>query len=93
MLLTLQPTNQTGPTVEYFTARIARDRPDILDRMKAGEFKSVRAAAKAAGIVRPTCQVVTDKTADTARQLARHLSNEQLADLVEALNAILAGRA
>jgi len=29
---------------DYLTARIARDRPDILDRMKAGEYKSVRAA-------------------------------------------------
>lgn len=35
-----------GETADYLTARIARDRPDILERMKAGEFKSVRAAAK-----------------------------------------------
>lgn len=34
-----------GTDAEYLTARIARDRPDILDRMKAGEFRSVRAAA------------------------------------------------
>ncbi len=31
---------------EYLTARIARDRPDILDRMKAGDYKRVRAAGK-----------------------------------------------
>ena len=37
---------------DYLTARIARDRPDILERMKAGEFPSVRAAALEAGIVR-----------------------------------------
>ena len=30
---------------DYLTARIARDHPEILSRMKAGEFKSVRAAA------------------------------------------------
>jgi hypothetical protein len=30
---------------KYLTAVIARDRPDILDRMKKGEFKSVKAAA------------------------------------------------
>jgi len=36
---------------DYLTARIARDRPDILDRMKSGEFPSVRQAAKEAGIV------------------------------------------
>lgn len=37
---------------DYLTARIARDHPDVLARMKAGEFPSVRAAAKVAGIVR-----------------------------------------
>jgi len=31
---------------DYLTARIARDHPDILERMKAGEYKSVRAAGK-----------------------------------------------
>jgi len=39
-------TGDRGSTnADYLTARIARDRPDILDRMKAGEFPSVRAAA------------------------------------------------
>jgi hypothetical protein len=41
----------------YLVARIARDRPDILTRMKAGEFTSVREAARAAGIVKPTSLV------------------------------------
>ena len=31
--------------------RIARDRLDILERMKAGEFETVRDAARAAGIL------------------------------------------
>ena len=30
-----------GDDPDYLTARIARDRPDILERMQAGEFKSV----------------------------------------------------
>jgi hypothetical protein len=38
---------------DYQVARIARDRPDILERMKAGEYKSIRAAAIDAGIVKP----------------------------------------
>jgi hypothetical protein len=42
---------------DYLTARIARDNPDILQRMKAGEFKSVRQAAKVAGIVRERMSV------------------------------------
>lgn len=51
-----QGNNVTLPTrgnrSEYLTARIARDRPDILERMKGGEFKSVRKAAIEAGIVK-----------------------------------------
>ncbi len=39
-----------GEDSEYLTRRIARDNPEILERMKAGEFKSVRAAAIEAGI-------------------------------------------
>jgi hypothetical protein len=42
-------------TKAYLVARIARDHPDILERMKAGEFATVRQAALAAGILqRPT---------------------------------------
>ncbi len=33
-------------SADYLTARIARDRPDILERMKDGEFPSVRASAQ-----------------------------------------------
>jgi hypothetical protein len=52
-----RPKNHSHPTVlgrgsDYLTARIARDHPDILKRMKAGEFPSTRAAAIAAGIVK-----------------------------------------
>ncbi len=47
---------------EYLTARIARDRPDILERMKAGEFSSVRQAAKEAGIVNERLSVPADPT-------------------------------
>jgi hypothetical protein len=41
-----------GNSADYLTARIARDHPKILERMKQGEFTSVRAAAKEAGIVK-----------------------------------------
>ncbi len=43
----------TGNSSGRLTARIKRDRPDIADRMIAGEFRSVRAAALEAGIVKP----------------------------------------
>jgi hypothetical protein len=35
----------------YLAARLKRDHPEIAERLAAGEFRSVRAAAKAAGIV------------------------------------------
>jgi len=55
-----------GVGSSYLSARIARDRSDILERMKAGEFRSVRQAAIAAGIVKvPTtldqCQRAYDR--------------------------------
>jgi hypothetical protein len=36
----------------YLTARIARDCPEVLEKMKTGKYPSVRAAAKAAGILK-----------------------------------------
>jgi len=36
-----------GTNADYLTARIARDRPDILERMQAGAYQSVRAGALA----------------------------------------------
>ncbi len=42
---------QSGNRSQYLVNRIARDRPDILARMKAGEFAYVRQAAIAAGII------------------------------------------
>jgi hypothetical protein len=41
----------------YLAARIKRDRPDIAERAEAGEFKSVRAAAIEAGIIKPLTPV------------------------------------
>ncbi|MDH3598955.1 MAG: helix-turn-helix domain-containing protein [Candidatus Tectomicrobia bacterium] len=39
-----------GNRSDYLANRIARDRPDVLERMKRGEFTSMRDAAWAAGI-------------------------------------------
>jgi ribosomal protein L2 len=46
------PSYKGGHSKEYLVARIARDHPDILERMKAGEYEYVRQAAIAAGIIR-----------------------------------------
>jgi hypothetical protein len=68
-----------GNASDYLTRRIARDHPEILERMKAGEFPSVRAAALEAGIVRPTVQVPLDPER-AARILARHFDVMALID-------------
>ena len=46
-----RPPMPRGMTKAYLVARIARDHPAILDRMKAGAFVTVRQAAIAAGIM------------------------------------------
>lgn len=55
-----------GNDSDYLASRIARDRPDILERMKAGEYRSVRSAAIDAGIIDPEktkrYQLPTDPT-------------------------------
>lgn len=60
-------------SAEYLARRIKRDHPEIHERMKAGEFSSVRAAALEARIVRPTCQIYTDDPVSIAATLRRRL--------------------
>ena len=73
-------TLKRGETADYLTARIARDRPDILDRMKAGEFRSVRQAAIEAGIVKvPT-------TLEKLRKLWSKATDEERAEFLATLS-------
>jgi len=65
-----------GNAADYLTRRIARDRPDILERMKAGEFRSVRQAALEAGIVKPRWSAPVDIDALAAALLRRYSSDE-----------------
>ncbi len=62
---------------DYLTARIARDRPDILERMKAGAFSSVRQAAKEAGIVNERLSVPVDPTR-AAQYLKRRFTSDEV---------------
>lgn len=73
-----------GTRADYLTARIARDRPDILERMKAGEYRSVRQAALEAGIVKPYLQIPYDPER-AARAIRRHFTPDQIAALVDLL--------
>lgn len=65
--------------------RIARDRPDILDRACAGEFPSARAAALEAGVAPRTQSVRMDDPESAARTLRKHMPRESLLRLIELL--------
>lgn len=73
-----------GNSADFLTARIARDRPDIHERMKAGEYRSVRQAALEAGIVKPAFTCPADPDA-AARTIKRHFDTEQRRRLAELL--------
>ena len=67
---------KAGNRSDYLVSRIARDRPDILERMKTGEFASVREAAREAGIIKDVFLVnqvirLWEKAASEERQAIR----------------------
>ena len=77
---------ERGTSADYLTARIARDRPDILDGMKQGKYRSVRAAAIDAGSaaqwqnVMASHKELTDAIRDalvSCRELRQHLRDVQ----------------
>lgn len=74
-----------GTRAEYLTRRIVRDHPDIAARMKAGEFRSVHAAAIEAGIQHRTLTVRIDDPRSVERSLRKHMSPEDLVELIELL--------
>ena len=77
-----------GDSPEYLAARIARDRPDIQQQMKSGEFPSVRAAAVAAGIVHPRVHLTwkANASADAiASAICKKVSPDMLPELIQSL--------
>lgn len=77
-------TSTRGQTLSYLSRRIARDRPDILERMKSGGFPSVRASALEAGIVEPSFQCPNDPL-KASRRLLRHFTGDVLVSLLTEL--------
>ena len=70
-----------GGDTDRIAARIARDAPEVLEEMKAGKYSSVRAAAKAAGIVK-------DRAPDSVRLAVAAVAKvpfQRLAELACAL--------
>lgn len=70
----------------YLLRRLARDRPDILERVKSGEFKSARAAAIEAGIIKPVPTVrLMDDAAKAAAAILKKMGPEWCQQLVASL--------
>jgi hypothetical protein len=79
-------TSTRGETQTYLLRRLARDAPDVLERVKAGEFKSARAAAIEAGIINPVPTVrLVDDLNKVAASITKHLTNDQRIKLAELL--------
>lgn len=76
-----------GTSHDYLTARIARDNPEVLEGMKQGKYRSVRAAAIDAGIIDPDktrrYQLPTDPTA-AGRYLAQRVDAEWMLECYDA---------
>ena len=72
----------------YYRARLARDFPAIKAALDRGEYRSVHAAALAAGLVRPTFQCPADNPADAARAILRHFQGERLKAFRRALDLL-----
>ena len=77
---------ERGTAQSYLLRRLARDAPDILERVKTGEFKSARAAAIEAGIIKPVPTVrLVDDLNKVAASITKHLTNDQRIQLAELL--------
>lgn len=76
-----------GTSRWYLTARIARDHPEVHDKMKRGAFRSVRQAAIAAGIIQDRTRVsfYADDPERAARNIFKHMCPADIEALVERL--------
>jgi hypothetical protein len=63
--------------VRYLLDRLKRDRPDLLERLDSGEFRSVRAAAREAGILQPSFKCPADPV-KAARRVVEHFQGGRL---------------
>jgi hypothetical protein len=76
-----------GETQSYLLRRIARDQPELLDQIGPDKpHRSARAAAIAAGIIKPVPTIrLVDDLGKVAAALRKHLSDDQLSALVQEL--------
>jgi len=82
-----EPTARLSPNSSgHVRARLARDRPDLHEKVLAGEL-SVTAAARQAGIKRPARSIRIDSPYESLRALARIWTIEQMQEALAELEA------
>ncbi|NDG76166.1 MAG: hypothetical protein EBX49_12785, partial [Synechococcaceae bacterium WB8_1B_136] len=86
--VTTSPPEDRGNSQAYLLRRIARDQPKLLDQIGPDKpHRSARAAAIAAGIIKPVPVVrLVDDLAKVAAAIRRHLDQRQITALVEELS-------
>jgi len=88
-----------GTNVEYRAARLKRDAPEVAARLARGEFPSVSAAFREAGlerkpdpvrsVVRKTERLPPERLLEAAWEIVRRLSASDLAELVSRVQSLL----
>ena len=87
-----KPANKLSPHGwDRILPRLARDRPDIFERVKTGEFDSARAAAIEAGIIIPFPSLQLKDPAPTAQKLLAKKGKAWCLQLLEELSRLLEG--
>lgn len=74
---------------ERIFRRLARDAPDILDRVKTGEIKSARAAAIEAGIITPFPSIALKDPAHAAQRMLDKKGQAWCLQLLEELSDLV----
>ena len=80
---------QGGTGQAYLLQRLARDAPEVLERVKSGKIKSARAAAIEAGIITPFPSLQLKDPAPTAQKLLAKKGKAWCLQLLEELSGLL----
>lgn len=78
-----------GNSQRYLLQRLARDAPDILERIKNGEIKSARAAAIEAGIITPFPSIALKDPVHAAQRMLDRKGQAWCLQLLEELSELV----
>ena len=78
-----------GNDADYLKARLRRDHPEIADQLEQGEFRSARAAAIAAGIIKDIPSIQLKDPSPTAQKLLAKKGQAWCLQLMEELSELV----